>query len=76
MEPRIAELLVKGGIVSREQLSEAQNGEKENNSTIAKEIVRLGLTTEDTLFNLMSGRGKAKAWKKALATLEPESEGR
>ena len=49
MEPRIAELLVKGGIVSREQLSEAQKGEKENNSTIAKEIVRLGLTTEDTL---------------------------
>jgi hypothetical protein len=27
-------------------------------------------------FNLMSGRGKAKAWKKALATLEPEPEGR
>ena len=25
-------------------------------------------------FNLMSGRGKAKAWKKALATVQPESE--
>ena len=25
-------------------------------------------------FNLMSGRGKAKAWKKALATVEPGSE--
>ena len=54
MEPRIAELLVKGGIVSREQLSEAQKGEKENNSTIAKEIVRLGLTTEDTLAEFLA----------------------
>jgi hypothetical protein len=25
-------------------------------------------------FNLMSGRGKAKAWKKALAGVEPEAD--
>ncbi len=55
MEPRTAELLIKGGILSREQLTEAQKSEKENNSSTAKEIVRLGFTTEDTLANYLLG---------------------
>jgi type IV pilus assembly protein PilB len=49
MEPRFAELLVRGGLVSREQLSEAQKREKENGSSVAREIVRLGFTNEETL---------------------------
>jgi type IV pilus assembly protein PilB len=49
MEPRFAELLVRGGLVSREQLSEAQKREKENGSSVAREIVRLGYTNEETL---------------------------
>lgn len=49
MEPRFAELLVRGGLVSRDQLSEAQKGERENGSSVAREIVRLGYTSEETL---------------------------
>ena len=49
MEPRFAELLVRGGIVSREQLSEAQKKERENSSSVTREIVRLGFTTEEIL---------------------------
>ncbi len=49
MEPRFAELLVRGGLVSRDQLSEAQKKERENGSSVAKEIVRLGYTNEETL---------------------------
>jgi type IV pilus assembly protein PilB len=54
MEPRFAELLVKGGIVSREQLSEAQKKEKESASSVTKELVRLGFTDEDTLTNFLA----------------------
>jgi type IV pilus assembly protein PilB len=54
MEPRIAELLVKGGIVSREQLVEAHKKEQENNSSIGKEIVRLGFTTEEVLADFLA----------------------
>lgn len=49
MEPRFAELLVKGGVVTREQLSDAQKKERETGSSITKEIVRLGYTSEGTL---------------------------
>ena len=49
MEPRFAELLVRGGLVSRDQLSEAQKKERENGSSVVKEIVRLGYTNEETL---------------------------
>jgi hypothetical protein len=49
MEPRFAELLVKGGLVSRDQLSEAQKRERENGSSVVREIVRLGYTNEETL---------------------------
>jgi type IV pilus assembly protein PilB len=54
MEPRFAELLVKGGIVSREQLSEAQKKEKESGSSVTKELVRLGFTNEDALTNFFA----------------------
>ncbi len=54
MEPRIAELLVKGGIISRQQLADAQKAEKDNSSTAAKEIVRLGFTTEDILADFLA----------------------
>ena len=54
MEPRIAELLIRGGIVSREQLTEAHKQEKENNSSISKEIVRLGFTTEEILAEFLA----------------------
>src|SRR5215469_14305917 len=49
MEPRFAELLVKGGVVTRDQLSEAQKKERENGSSITREIVRLGYTSEQLL---------------------------
>ncbi len=49
MEPRFSELLVRGGLVSREQLIEAQKSERENGSSVAKEIVRLGYTNEEKL---------------------------
>jgi type IV pilus assembly protein PilB len=54
MEPRFAELLVKGGIVTREQLSEAQKKEKEGGSSVTKELVRLGFTNEETLTTFLS----------------------
>lgn len=67
MEPRIAELLVRGGLVSRDQMTKAQEKGRDNGSTVLKELVQLGFTTEDTLteflakqfgierFNLVSG---------------------
>ena len=49
MEPRFVELLVRGGVVTRDQLSEAQKKERENGSSITREIVRLGYTSEQIL---------------------------
>lgn len=54
MEPRFAELLIKGGIVTREQISEAQKREKENGSSVTREIVRLGFTNEDVLIRFLA----------------------
>ena len=54
MEPRIAELLVRGGIVTREQLTQAQEKERENGSSITKELVRLGFTNEETLTEFLA----------------------
>jgi type IV pilus assembly protein PilB len=54
MEPRFAELLVKGGIVSREQLSEAQKKDKDSSSSVIRELVRLGFTSEDILTNFFA----------------------
>jgi len=49
MEPRFVELLIRGGVVTRDQLSEAQKKERENGSSITREIVRLGYTSEQIL---------------------------
>ena len=54
MEPRIAELLVRGGIVSRDQLTQAQEKERDNGSSVIRELVRLGFTTEDTLTEFLA----------------------
>src|SRR3989304_7577627 len=54
MEPRIAELLVRGGIVTREQLTQAEEKERENGSSITKELVRLGFTNEETLTEFLA----------------------
>ncbi len=54
MEPRIAELLVRGGVVTREQLTEAQEKERDNASSVTKELVRLGFTTEDILAEFLA----------------------
>jgi type IV pilus assembly protein PilB len=54
MEPRFAELLVKGGIVTREQLGEAQKRERENNSSVTREVVRLGFTSEESLIEFLA----------------------
>ena len=54
MEARVAELLVRGGIVSREQLVQAQQLEREKHSSVAKELVQLGFTTEDTLTDFLA----------------------
>jgi type IV pilus assembly protein PilB len=54
MEPRFAELLVKNEIVTREQLIEAQKKERENSSSITKEVVRLGFTSEETLTEFLA----------------------
>jgi type IV pilus assembly protein PilB len=49
MEPRVAELLVRGGVVSRDQLNQAQEKGRNNGSTVMKELVQLGFTTEEEL---------------------------
>src|SRR5574341_313885 len=54
MEPRFAELLVRGSIVTREQLAAAQKKERENGSSVTKEIVRLGYTNEETLTEFLA----------------------
>ena len=54
MEPRIAELLVRGGIVSRDHLIQAQEKERDNGSSVIRELVRLGSTTEDTLTEFLA----------------------
>ena len=54
MEQRIAELLVRGGIVTREQLAQAQEKERDNGSSVTKELVRLGFTTEVKLTEFLA----------------------
>jgi type IV pilus assembly protein PilB len=54
MEPRIAELLVRGGVVTREQLTQAQEKERDNASSVTKELIRLGFTTEDILAEFLA----------------------
>jgi type IV pilus assembly protein PilB len=54
MEPRIAELLVRGGVVTREQLNQAQEKERDNGSSVIRELVRLGFTSEDNLSDFLA----------------------
>ena len=54
MEPRVAELLVRGGIVTREQLREAVDKEKKNGSNLVQELVQLGFTTEANLTDFLA----------------------
>ena len=43
-----------GGIVSRDQLIQAQEKERDNGSSVIRELVRLGSTTEDTLTEFLA----------------------
>jgi type IV pilus assembly protein PilB len=54
MEPRVAELLVRGGVVSRDQLNKAQQKGRDGGSSVMKELVQLGFTTEQTLTEFLA----------------------
>ena len=54
MEPRLGELLVRGGVVTREQLNEALETEQDNGSNVIQELVRLGFTTEEHLTQFLA----------------------
>jgi type IV pilus assembly protein PilB len=54
MEPRLGELLVRGGVVTREQLNQALQKEQDNGSNVIQELVRLGFTTEDNLTQFLA----------------------
>src|SRR5438045_5429725 len=56
MEQRIAELLVRAGIVTRDQLAQAQAKERENGASVTKELVRLGFTTENNLTQFLASQ--------------------
>jgi len=56
MEPRLGELLVRGGVVTREQLSQALGKEGENGSSAIQALVRLGFTTEDNLAEFLAAQ--------------------
>ncbi|MGH7771297.1 MAG: type IV-A pilus assembly ATPase PilB [Candidatus Binatia bacterium] len=56
MEPRIGELLVRGKVITREQLNDALEKEKTNGSNLVQELVRLGFTTEDELTQFLAGQ--------------------
>jgi len=54
MEPRTAEILVRGGIITREQLNEALKVFKQNGSSLVHELVRLGYTSEDQITDFLA----------------------
>ena len=56
MEPRLGELLVRGGVVTREQLGQALGKEGENGSSAIQELVRLGFTTEHNLAEFLAAQ--------------------
>src|ERR1043166_6150478 len=56
MEQRIAELLVRAGIVTREQLAQAQVKERENGASVTRELIRLGFTTENNLTQFLASQ--------------------
>ncbi len=53
MEPRIAEILVRGGVINRDQLKEALDTQKKNGTNLVHELVRLGYTNEDKLTSFL-----------------------
>src|SRR5262245_50484924 len=54
MEPHIAELLVRGGVVAREQLNQALDRQKKNGSNLVQELVGLGSTSEDDVADFLA----------------------
>jgi type IV pilus assembly protein PilB len=58
METRIGELLVRGGIVSRDQLIQAQEKDRDSGANLVRELVRLGFTTEDDLTEFLARQFK------------------
>ncbi len=54
MEPRTAEILVRGGVITREQLNEALDSFKQNGSSLVHELVRLGHTSEDQVTDFLA----------------------
>jgi type IV pilus assembly protein PilB len=54
MEARLGDVLVRGGLVTREQLNEALGREKENGSNLVQELVRLGFSTENQLTEFLA----------------------
>jgi type IV pilus assembly protein PilB len=54
MEPRLGEILVRGGVVTREQLNQALGKEQDNGSNAIQELVRRGFTTEDHLTQFLA----------------------
>ncbi len=54
MESRVGELLVRGDLVTRDQLKQALEKEKSNGSNLVQELVRLGFTTEDQLTQFLA----------------------
>jgi type IV pilus assembly protein PilB len=58
METRIGELLVRGGIVSRDQLVQAQEKDRDSGANLVRELVRLGFTTEDALTEFLAKQFK------------------
>jgi type IV pilus assembly protein PilB len=54
MEPRIGEILIRGGVVTREQLTQVQEKERDNGSSVVRELVRLGFTTEEKLTGFLA----------------------
>ncbi len=56
MEPRLGELLVRGGVVTREQLSQALAKAGENGASVIQELVRSGFTTENGLADFLAAQ--------------------
>lgn len=54
MEARLGDVLVRGGIVTREQLNEALGKERENGSNLIQELIRLGFSTEEQLTEFLA----------------------
>ena len=56
MDLRIAELLVRGTLITREQLQEAVDKQKKDGAHLVQELVRSGYTTEEKLIDFFAQR--------------------